>query len=253
MRRFWGGLGLGAMALLSACADPLADIERLSEVAVAPAAGEAAVAPAASETGNAPGFLGRLLAGVGRPAAAAAPQAPLSDPASDQAAGAQPGAQPDIPAVSPGTLLPYGQVAQACGLDPGALGTVIGQAAGFTLHDTAPASTALRTHYITGFADRCARQFSAALALFGDLPTHEMIRYLPGGPSDAYSATDRAYEEIKGQVCGVPAGQPCGARLDLLSREAAFVTVYQTFGTNPDWSEILLHDGQVAAVSFEGD
>jgi len=160
---------------------------------------------------------------------------------------------PDGPAaaqVAAGTVVTYGDIATVCDLPDTALGTRIGSAAGFTLYDSAAGSIALRTHYITGMADGCARQFSAALALVGDLVTHEAIRYQPANADLPYSATDLAYEQIKGTFCGVAQGRPCGARIDRLARELAFITVYETFGTNPEWNEILLHDGDVRAISF---
>ena len=152
--------------------------------------------------------------------------------------------------VAPGSVLPYGEIATVCDLPAAALGTRIGSAAGFTLYDSAADSIALRTHYITGMADGCARQFSAALALVGDLVTHEALRYQPANADLPYSATDLAYEQIKGTFCGVARGQPCGARIDRLARELAFVTVYETFGTYPEWNEFLLHDGDLRAISF---
>ena len=226
---------LFACLALAACDDPLADVERLSEVPVAPDATEAALAPAPIETGDAPDFLGRLFAG-GATTASTTPDA-------------TPG--PDATEVAAGTVLPYGEIATVCGISGTALGTRIGTVAGYTLYDTQAASIAPRTHYITGLDGGCARQFTAALALFGDLPTHELIRYQPSNAHIAYTATDTAYEEIKVGFCGVAAGQPCGARIDRLARSMAFITVYETFGTNPAWNEILLHDGDVVAMSFK--
>jgi hypothetical protein len=216
---------------LVGCGDPLRNIERLSDVPLADGATTASVAPAPEESGNAPGFLGRLFGG------GTAVTASTSVPA------------PSTPEVAPGTVLPYGQVATVCGVPTSAMGTIVGQAAGYTLYDTASNTIALRTHYITGMTDGCARQFTAALALFGDLPTHEMIRYQPTNADIPFSATDVAYEELKGSICGAASGQPCGNAIDRFARNTAFVTVYETFGTNPEWSEVLLHAGDVIAVS----
>lgn len=158
---------------------------------------------------------------------------------------------PDAAQVAPGTVLPYGQIATVCDLARADLGSEIASAAGFTLYDTAPSSIALRTHYITGMADGCARQFSAALALVGDLATHELIRYQPSNDDLAWTATDQAYEAVKAAFCNVPERTPCGTRIDRLARQMAFITVYETFGTNPAWNEILLHGGDVLAMSFK--
>ena len=220
---------LAGLALLAGCGDPLTNVERLDDVPLAPGTATVAITPAPDESANAPGFLGQLFGG-----SSAAPPTP------DMATAT----------VAPGAVLPFGEIGAACGLPAAALGQVVGQAGGFTLYDSAPGSTALRSHFITGLDDGCPRQFSAALALFGDLATHEAIRYLPGAQRP-YSATDTAYEQIKAAFCGVASGTPCGNRIDRLARQMAYVTVYQTFGTNPDWSEILFNDGGLVAHSFQ--
>jgi len=182
------------------------------------------------------------LAGCGDPGGPGGPGA---------VAGADPASGADAVQVAAGTVLPIGQIATVCDLAPAALGTAIGTVAGFTLYDTAPQTIVPRTHYITGLSDGCARQFSAALALLGDLPTHELIRYQPTNADLPWTATDLAYEAVKNDFCGVAQGQPCGARIDRLARQLAFITVYETFGTNPAWNEILLHGGDVLAMSFK--
>jgi hypothetical protein len=161
---------------------------------------------------------------------------------------AQVGNGPDAAQVPPGTLLPYGQMATVCGQPNSALGTKVASAAGYDLYDSAPNTTALRVQYLTGFPDGCARIFSAALVLFGDVGTHEAIRYLPSNAAMAYSRTDMAYEAVKAQFCGVASGHPCGAALDRLAAHSTFVTIYETFGTNPEWGEIFVHQGRVMAI-----
>ena len=150
-------------------------------------------------------------------------------------------------AVTPGQSLPYGQFAEACGTTPERLGTRIAAASGFELYDTAPRSTGLRTHYVTGFNDGCPRQFTAALAMFGDVETHESLRY--GANSGApFSATDRAYEQVRG--CGRP-GAACGS-LGGVARGTTFLTVYRAFASSADWADVLLSGGEVVAVDFDG-
>lgn len=149
--------------------------------------------------------------------------------------------------------LPYGELRTVCGLSSRNLGREVESASGYAVHDTAPGSTAPRTHYITGFSDGCARQFTAALALFGDIGTHEIVRYGTADGGLEYTETDHAYEEIKAAFCGVRAGRPCGARLERLARRTTFLTVYERFGSSPVWADILLHDGTVAAMDFKGD
>lgn len=181
-----------------------------------------------------------LLAAVGL-SACDAPTAPVGGPVGG----------PDAAAIAPGTVLPFGAAATVCGVDEAAMGTPVATAERYTLWDSAGGGSAPRTHYITGMAQGCAVQFTAALALFGDVATHEAVRYNAGNTA-GYSATDAAYEQVKGQVCGAGQGQPCGARLDDLSRRLAFVTAYETFGTNADWYEILVHDGALVASGDEG-
>ena len=130
--------------------------------------------------------------------------------------------------------------APVCGLSGAALGTPIDSAAGYVVHDTAPGSTAPRVHNVTGFSDGCARPVVAALALFGDPAVFEVT-------PRPQSLTGRAYEEIKSRICGVPRGQPCGARLGRLRDTTAFLTLYPVFGAEQH-TDLLLHGGEVVAV-----
>lgn len=181
------------------------------------------------------GFLGFLRNNLGQPTEGSGPS-PTG---------------PDAEVIPPGLQLAYGEIATVCGLSARDLGTRMDSVAGFTLHDTAPGSRTLRTFYLTGFSDRCARQFSGAMVIFGDPAMHETIRYSSGTSGIPFSETDAAYEEIKGRVCGVPSGQPCGNAIDRLSRNLTFLTVYSRFGSSPQWVEILLHDDEVIALSMK--
>jgi hypothetical protein len=158
-----------------------------------------------------------------------------------------------VAAVPAGTLVPYGELIPACGLSTRNRGREVEAASGYRVYDTDPTSIAPRTHYVTGFSDGCARQFTAALALFGDIGTHEIVRYGTADGGLEYTQTDNAYEEIKASFCGARAGQPCGTRIDRLARRTTFLTIYERFGTNPVWADVLLHDGEVVAVDFKGD
>ncbi len=149
-------------------------------------------------------------------------------------------------AVAPGQNLPYGEFATSCETPDADLGTRIATAAGFELYDTQPQSTTLRTHYLTGFNDGCPRQFTAALALFGDVATHEALRYGDGG--GAFTPTDAAYEQVRG--CG-SAGQACESGLEGVAQQTAFLTVYRAFGSSGDWADVLLSGGEIVAMDFE--
>lgn len=157
--------------------------------------------------------------------------------------------QADDRAVPPGAALPFGEIGTTCGLAPAQMGTAVARASGYTIYDSAAGSTVPRTHYLTGFADGCARQFTAALVLTGDVGTHEVVRY--AGAPRPYSRTDTAYETIKAAACVVPSGQPCGARIDALARRTVFVTAYPQFSDSREWTEVLLHEGEVAAIGTE--
>jgi hypothetical protein len=159
--------------------------------------------------------------------------------------GAGPGAGGEgvaLAAAAPGVVLPFGEVATACGA---ALGAPTEELAGYAIHDTAPGATAPRTHYVSGFADGCPRQVTAALAVLGDPLTHETARY--GGSGRPYGPVDDAYEAIKDRVCGVRAGQPCGAAMDRLAADTAFLTLYPEFGGEA-YADILFHGGEVVAA-----
>ncbi|MEL6573270.1 MAG: hypothetical protein AAFQ64_16525 [Pseudomonadota bacterium] len=149
-----------------------------------------------------------------------------------------------------GDPVPYGAIETVCGARRGQLGQKVVEAGGFTIYDSAPGSTALRAHYVTGFDDRCPRQFSAALVLTGSAEMHESVRYLSGNRL-AYNGTDSAYEAIKASYCRVRHGKPCGSRMGALSRTTTFVTAYESFGSRPRWVEILLHDGEMSAIDFK--
>ena len=156
---------------------------------------------------------------------------------------------PDTREIAPGATLPFGELATVCGLSKQALGMPVATQSGFTLYDTAATSTGQRTQYVTGFDDGCARQFTAALALFGDIGTHETLAYGTGMLHDTVGA---AYEEVKGQICGVPDGQPCGSAASKLARNTTFLTAYAAFGASGRHTDMLLHDGRALALGVEG-
>ncbi|WP_342076801.1 hypothetical protein [Yoonia sp. SS1-5] len=149
-------------------------------------------------------------------------------------------------------VVPYGRIARNCTVSRRDMGKSVTDASGYTIYDTAPNSTGLRTHFITGFRDGCARQFSGALVITGDVGTHEMVRYADVGLKQPYTITDEAYEVIKGSFCRVARLQPCGRRIDRLAKTTAFVTVYESFGNNANWSDVLLHRGEVVAKDVNG-
>ena len=155
----------------------------------------------------------------------------------------------------PNTVLPYGQIGRVCGVPEAQLGTVIARypetGRGYAIHDAAPSQTGQRTFYITGFSDGCARQLTAALAMFGRPDTYEMIRFGAPARTQPLAATDAAYDRIKRTLCRVAADKPCGERLDRLARDTVFVSLYERHGSNPRWKNLLLHGGDVVALDMK--
>ena len=92
--------------------------------------------------------------------------------------GGRAAAEPErnVPEVQQGVFVDYGAVVAVCGLNARDLGTKVETVSGYTLYDAGGDPAVARTHYLTGFADGCARQFTAAMALFGDVGTHEFVR-----------------------------------------------------------------------------
>jgi hypothetical protein len=218
--------------VLAGCANPLAQMDRLSDVDVG-----AETLDAVDTTGPAdvPAAEAAPRAGAGLFAGWLTPK-----PAADA-----------VPEIAIGTKVPYGEIARVCGMSKADLGKQVERTAGYKVFDTKPNTTAPRTFYVTGFSDGCARQFTAALVLVGTPSRHEELRY--GQPSDLYpySEIDRAYEKIKSRVCGVPRGRPCGSRIRQMERDTVFLSTYERFSNNARWADILIHDGDVIAKDIK--
>jgi len=159
---------------------------------------------------------------------------------------------PSVPTGS-GETLNFGTISVACGVSKRDLGKQVDKfprngVTKWRIYDTDPGSMTLRTQYITGFLDGCARQFTAALALFGSPQLHEIHRYGAAQKNIPYSMADIAYERVKSGICGVGRGKACPpSRSRPLQRGTSFVSVYQRFGGSAPWLEILLHNGKLLA------
>ena len=219
-----------------------------------------AVATAAAPRRGLLGFLSRAAetaqSGDGVEVAAVPPQTRTDARPATPALAPDPDA-PDYQVVAAGTVLPYGVLARVCDVPDRQLGTRVErypeQGGTYALYDSEPGNTAPHTFYLTGFDDGCARQFTAALALFGSPETHEQLRYGLPSKVQPYSTTDAAYETLKSRVCRVGKGKPCGSAMPRLARDTTFVSVYETFGSNPEWKTILLHDGQVIETDIRSN
>ncbi|WP_457646231.1 hypothetical protein [Profundibacter sp.] len=157
--------------------------------------------------------------------------------------------------IEPGTVLPFGEIGVVCGLRGQAMGKEVdrfpAKGKGYRLYDSNPSSTLPRTHYLTGFKDGCARQFTASLVLIGSPVLHEQMRYDPSNKDIPVTEADKAYERIKRRICKVAKGEPCPEKhVAALEKGMAFVTLYERFGSNASWEEVLLHNGQIAGTSL---
>lgn len=278
-------LGLGLAISLAGCGDPLRDIARLNDVAVADGAANVAETPAATRnTGG--GLFSRLLNRQPDDPTNAAVSAALADAevtAESEAVvtnasvaavapererrglfglfrnsnrAERPRTGPDATDTVPGAVMPFGEIARVCNLRSNQLGTQIESDSGYNLYDTIPTSTAPRPFYLTGFDDDCARTFTGAVVVTGDVETHEFVRYRPSNESIAYTSTDNAYEALKANICRVGRGQPCGERTEQLDQNTQFITVYNFFGGTfsavpTEWAQILVHNGEVVAMSIK--
>jgi hypothetical protein len=293
-----GLLSVASVGLLAACNDPLAGVERISDVALAddqprreavaspeelarqdgvlglvgtPTERAEAPQPAAEKPGQR-SFLARLLSPAGdavresprgtRLASRGRDRIVTSTRAQPSASGASLGRgraalRPIRPAetaqdIPYGTILPFAKVGRVCEARHRAKGRRVETSdSGYVLYDTAPRSTGPRTFYVTGFADRCPRQFTAALAMFGAPSMHEQLRYGLPSKEYPYSDTDRAYEKVKSAICGVSRRKPCGNRIGALERNTVFISTYERFSHNARWADILVHDGAVLAASLK--
>lgn len=280
-------IALMCVLTLAGCGAPQAEIGRLSEQDLPEDAQTmgAVPGPEAQQEAAGGGFLARLLGG-GAQKAQAAERAPEAEAdGAEQTASLTPpetygatrevepksqkrglfgllGGGGNTPAagatseVAPGTVLPYGKVARICGLSAGQMGrkveTYPERRGTYALYDSAPGSTALRTFYLTGFDDGCARQFSAAVAVLAGAESHEQLRYGLPAEVQPYSTTDKAYEDLKSRVCRVGRGKPCGNRINRLSNDTVFVSIYERFGSNAQWNTVLVYDGDVLAQDRKG-
>jgi hypothetical protein len=272
---------------LAGCGAPEAEIGRLSEQDLPEGAETmgAMPGPEARDEAESGGFLARLLGGGKPKGGTSEPEQSAEPGATEETARQTPpetfGASREVepkpqkrglfglfggggnaPAdgatseVAPGTVLPYGKVARICGLSDRQMGSRVEvypeRRGAYALYDSAPQSTGLRTFYLTGFDDGCARQFSAAVAVLAGAESHEQLRY--GLPAEVhpYSTTDKAYEQLKSRVCKVGRGKPCGNRINRLDRDTVFVSIYERFGSNAQWHTLLVHGGDVLAQDRKG-
>ncbi|UWR21777.1 hypothetical protein [Sulfitobacter sp. S190] len=161
---------------------------------------------------------------------------------------------PDTADVPYGTVLAFGEIARVCEARGKPLGTRVENMGGrgFALYDTNPGIKSKRTFYLTGFDDKCPRQFTAATALVGAPSFYEVLRFGPAGRHLPYAATDKAYDKVKASVCKVGKRKPCDARrIGRLDKNTAFLSAYEYAETNGRWKEFLIHDGAVLASAVK--
>lgn len=149
--------------------------------------------------------------------------------------------------------VPFGTVARVCEAKGKPLGTLASAApgGGFQLYDTGPKGVALRKFYLTGFEDGCPRQFTAATAVFGTPSQYETLHYGQGKGGFIYGVTDAAYENIKENVCGTPAGEPCGRKIKKLDQSTVFVSAYDLSSDTERWTDFLIYNGKIVATALK--
>lgn len=247
---------LGAALLWLAACDPMQSVPRFADVDVAADAGAMDVrsrGDLADLVGEAPAD---VTADAPAPLAARAVATPTPQPEASSNEGffaSLFGVRHDaiaIPDKTPGDVVPFEGLARVCGL-PRKPGQEVARSLDYVIYDSKPSASRPRTFYITGFSDGCAREFTASMAMFGDLETYERIRFGPAAGTQPVSDTDMAYDKIKTRVCRATADEPCGAQLDRLARDTIFVSVYERFGSNPRWKNLLLHGGAVMAMDIK--
>lgn len=169
----------------------------------------------------------------------------------DKATAVRKGPEKDV---VPGTVMAFGNIGRVCELKVEDLGEKVAsypeEAEKYTLYDPDPESTRMRSLYLTGFEDGCVRQISGAMAMFGDVEMHEVLRFGTAGSIGPETEVAKAYNKVKRQVCKVRASKPCGDRMSELQKDTVFLSVYETFGAGGRWNNVLLHGGYVEAASL---
>ena len=278
-------VSIAAAAVLAGCSDPLSNVTRIDDVDVS---GQLTTVAEVPNAGSDPdevfgGLLDRdpedqnnaIIEAAVRDAGGVSDDISTPDPSTAEDTGPErrrrgligmfsrngdrapePRTGPDATDVTLGTVMPFGEIARVCDVSNASLGSAVEGGSGFQIFDSQPSSSVARPFYITGFEDDCARTFTGALVIPGDVETHEFVRYQSSNERIDYSSTDNAYEALKASVCRVGRGQPCGERTDRLNENTYFITVYGFFGATfsavpTEWAQILLHDGEVVAMSIK--
>jgi hypothetical protein len=141
----------------------------------------------------------------------------------------------------------FGAFRSACGLSSRALGKQVDQAAGFKLYDSDPNALTPRAFYVTGFSDRCAREFVGSVALFGTIQLYELVHFGGGAPSPEAGSTGAAYRKIRQRSCGAARKGVCSASgTKALEKDTAWLNVYGQKGRST-YHEVLLSRGAVVA------
>lgn len=158
--------------------------------------------------------------------------------------------------IKTGVMLPFGQIGRACGLRASELGKEVDRfperGKGYRLYDSDPSTTQPRIHYVTGFKDGCLRQFTASLALLESPLLHEKLLAVESGQAQHSTKADKMFQKIRAQVCRTGRGKICPEnRTAAMEKTMAFVTTYERFGGNASWTEILMHNGNIAANSAQ--
>ena len=121
-----------------------------------------------------------------------------------------------------------------------------GPAKGYALYDTASGSAAARTFYITGFADGCPRQLTAANVLLGAPSLYEQLHYGRAAKTWPSPRPTQPMKRSKRRSVARARANPAERRSASWT-EHVFVSAYDSFGNSNRWTELLVHDGAVLA------
>ncbi|WP_116133810.1 hypothetical protein [Tropicimonas sp. IMCC34043] len=142
-----------------------------------------------------------------------------------------------------------GPVVKVCGVKGRSLGRKVADApGGWSLHDPAPGAMSVRAFAITGFKDRCARQITGAVAVFGSSELYEVLHFGTLGRRHREDPVAVAYAKLRAGACGTATGRCPPRGQAALSRNVVFVTIYPSAGSI-EHIDLLLSRGRLLAIT----
>ena len=154
-------------------------------------------------------------------------------------------------------LLPYGKIARVCDLPKREMGkkscAIPGKSAGVMCCTTLNLVIQRRTPFTSPDLTMAARGSSLPRWRYlarSKCTSNCVMVYLPR--RNPIATRTRHMKKIKSRVCGVRRKKPCGSKLSRLENDTVFLSIYENFGGNQRWSNLLLHSGRVLAQDIKG-